>query len=239
MPSPLAHIRQVHGSDPVRDLAHAPQVMPLHTRRHGALLDLAGLIDRPDSQAPPPAPATGGLPQPGHREPAHHPYRREGVPHSPVEQPLRPLRGTVPRLLRDCPPVARGQVAGHGADVLARLQPRLHPGKAQPQQPQQLTTLPGRHGGPYSGGSSRLRSCCRHTFMIDRRLRPVEPAASPCPTAGQTPNGCCRTSRTEGLTACGLRPRAGSASHDPGMSRCFVATSAWWTDLPAGFVYQN
>jgi hypothetical protein len=29
--------------------------------------------------------------------------------------------------------------------------------------------------------------------MIDRRLRPVEPAASPHSAAGQTPNGCCRT----------------------------------------------
>jgi len=36
-------------------------------------------------------------------------------------------------------------------------------------------------------------TCCRHTRMIDRRLRPVEPAASAHPAAGQAPNGCCRT----------------------------------------------
>jgi hypothetical protein len=52
VPGALAHIRQVHRGDAVGDLAHAPQVVAFHTRRHGALLDLAGLIDRPDPQAP-------------------------------------------------------------------------------------------------------------------------------------------------------------------------------------------
>ena len=198
MPSALAHIRQVHGSDAVGDLACAPQVVPFHTRRHGALLDLAGLIDRPDPQAPPAARAAGGLLQPGHRKPAHHPHRREGVPHRPVEQPLRPLRHPVPSLLRDRPPVARGQVTGHDAHVLARLPPRLHSRKARPQQLQQLIALPGRQPGPYPGRRSRLRFCCSHEHMIDRRLRPVEPAASPCFDAGQTSNGRCHTSQPAG-----------------------------------------
>jgi hypothetical protein len=109
MPGPPAHIRQVHGSDAVGDLAHAPQVLPFHARRHAALLDLAGLIDRPGPQAPPAARAAGGLLQPRHREPPHHTHRREGVPHRPVEQPLRPLRHPVPGLLRDRPPVAAGR----------------------------------------------------------------------------------------------------------------------------------
>src|SRR5258708_40333997 len=42
--------------DPVRPLAHAPQIVTFDASdNHGsALLDLAGLIDRPDRQATPP-----------------------------------------------------------------------------------------------------------------------------------------------------------------------------------------
>jgi hypothetical protein len=44
-----------------------------NTRSRGALLLLAGLIDRPDHQATPPPRTAGRLIQPSHREPAHHP----------------------------------------------------------------------------------------------------------------------------------------------------------------------
>ena len=60
MPGPLAHIRQLHRGDPAGHLAHAPQIVPLDTRSGAPLLDLAGLIDRPDPQAPPAAATAGG-----------------------------------------------------------------------------------------------------------------------------------------------------------------------------------
>jgi hypothetical protein len=57
--------------------------------------------------------------------------------------------------------------------------------------------------------------------MIDRRLRPVELAASPCSAAGQTPNGRCRT-----------RPHRSRARPGPGPSlpppcRPPLPRSAW------------
>jgi hypothetical protein len=206
MPGPLAHIRQVHRGNPVGHLACTPQVLPFDTGRGSALLDLAGLIDRADPQAPPPASTPGRIIQPGHREPADHSHRGEGIPHRAAEQPLGPQRRPVPCLLGDRPAVPLGQATGQGPDIFARLAPRLHPHKARPQQPQQLTTLPGRQRGPYPGGSSRLRFCCCHERMIGRRLRLVERAASPRSTAGQSPNGCCRT-RTR-KPNCAQLPRA-------------------------------
>ena len=176
--------------------AAAPERGRSHTRRQAAVCDAPRPTMRPAPHAAAAARAAGGLLQPGPREPPHHPHRRERIPHRPAQQPLRPLRPPVPGLLRDRPPVPPGQVTGHGTDVLARLPPRLHPGEAQPQQPQQLTTLPCRQGGPYPGSRSRLRFCCRHTRIIDGRLRPVEPAASPCFAAGHDPNGDCRTRLT-------------------------------------------
>ena len=192
VPGPLPHIRHVHRGDPVGHLAHTPQVVPFDTCRRTALLDLASLIDRPDRQAPP-SPPPGRLIQPSYREPAHHPHRGEGIPGRAVEQPLRPLRLPVPCPLRDRPAVPLGQLADQGSHVLARLQPRPRPHKTRPQQSQQLTAFPGRHRGPYPGGSSRLRFCCCHERMIDRRLRRVDPGPSAPSAAGQTSNGCCRT----------------------------------------------
>jgi len=192
MPGALPHIRQVHGGDPAGHLAYTPQVLPLDAGRGGALLDLAGFIDRPDPQAPSAARPAGRLIQARHREPPHHHHRGEGIPARAVEQPLGPLPRPVPHPLRDRPPVPLRQIADQGTYILARPQPRLGPHKTRPQQPQQVTTLPGRHSGPYPGSSSRLRFCCSHEHMIGRRLRPVDPAASRCSAAGQTSNGCCR-----------------------------------------------
>jgi hypothetical protein len=109
--------------------------MLLDVGRGSARLDLAGLIDCPDPQPPAAAVAAGGIVQPGHREPAHHAHRGEGVPDGAVEQSLSPLRGAVSCRLGDRPPVAFRDVAGDRGDVLARLQPRLHPHEAPPQQP--------------------------------------------------------------------------------------------------------
>ena len=166
VPGLLPHIRQVHRGDPVGHLSRAAQIVPLDAGGVLALFDLPCLIDRPDHQAPP----TGGLIQARHREPAHHPHRHSGVPDRPVQQPLGLIRRPVPGMLGDRPPVAAGNLAHQRGGVLARLQPRLHPHKTRPQQPQQLSALPPAQPGPYPGGSSRPRFCCRHTHMIARRL---------------------------------------------------------------------
>ena len=189
VPGAFPHIRQVHGVDPVGHLAHAAQVLPFHAGGAGAGLDLAGFVDRADRQAAPPPGLAGGLIQPGHGEPAHHPHRREGVPDCPVEQPLRPVRRAVSRTLGDRPPVPSAQVAHHRGGVLARLQPRLCPREARPQQFQQLSAFPAPQRGAYPGGSSRLRFCCPHKRMIDRRLRCANRFPPPCSGPGQSPNG--------------------------------------------------
>jgi hypothetical protein len=170
MPGLFPDIRQVHRGDPVGHLPRAPQIVALDPGGVLTLLDLPSLIDRPDRQATPPGPARG-LIQPCHREPAHHRHCREGVPASPVEQPLGLIRRPVPGVLGDRPPVAPGDLAHQRGGVLARLQPRLHPHKARPQQSQQFSPLPPPQRGTYPGGSSRPRLCCRHTRMIARRLR--------------------------------------------------------------------
>jgi hypothetical protein len=142
VPGAFPRIRQVHGIDPVGYLAYAAQVLPFHAGGASAGLDLAGFFDRADRQAAAPAGRAGGLIQPGHGEPAHHPHRREGVPDCPVEQPLRPVRRAVPGTLGDRPPVPSAQVAHHRGGVLARLQPRLCPREARAQQFQQLSAFP-------------------------------------------------------------------------------------------------
>ena len=85
---------------------------------------------------------------------------------------------TVACLLGDRPPVAFRHAAGHRSDVFTRLQPRLHPHEALPQQAQQLGPLLLTQPSTYPGGSSRPRFCCRHTRMIVRRLR-LRPAFHP------------------------------------------------------------
>jgi len=145
-------------------------VLPLDAGRALAFLLLPGLVDRADHQpAAPPAP--GGLLQPGHREPAHHADRGEGVPAGVIEQPLGPIRRLVPGMPGDAPPVALRQFAHHRGGVLACLQPRLRPGETRPQQPQQLGPFPQRQPGAYPDGSSRLWFCTFHTGMITGRLR--------------------------------------------------------------------
>jgi hypothetical protein len=117
---------------------------PAPARRRGSgsgRLDLARFVERAVRQPAAPAGHAGGLIQPGHREPAHTAHRREGAPDGPVEQPLRPVRRAIPRTLGDRPPIPSAQVAHHRGGVLARLQPRLGPREARPQQFQQLGTF--------------------------------------------------------------------------------------------------
>ncbi len=171
MPHLLPDIRQVHGIDPVRHPARAPQVLPLDPGRHLTRFLLPGLVDRPDHQVPAaPLALPRRLFQPGHREPAHHPHRREGIPPRVIQQPLRLIRRPVPRLPGHAPPVHPPQLADQRPGVLARPQPRLGPGKARPQQIQQLSPLPRCQAHAYPDGSSRLRFCCLHTHLIARRL---------------------------------------------------------------------
>jgi hypothetical protein len=82
-----------------------------------------------------------------------------------------PTQRAVPRTLGDRPPIPSAQVAHHRGGVLARLQPRLGPREARPQQSRQLSALPAPQRGAYPGDSSRLRFCYLHKRMIDRRLR--------------------------------------------------------------------
>jgi len=156
VPGLFPHVRDVHGVDAVGHLARAPQVLPLDPAGGFAGLFLPGLVDGPDHQAAAPFPAPRRLLQPGHREPAHHAHRGEGVPAGVVEQPLGLVRRPVPGVPGDAPPVALRQLAHHRGGVLARLQPRLRPGEARPQQLQQLGPFPQRQPGAYPGGSSRL-----------------------------------------------------------------------------------
>jgi hypothetical protein len=170
VPGAFPHVAQVYGIDPVGHLARAPQVLALDPAGGFAGLFLPGLVDRADHHpAPPPAPRRRL--QPGHREPAHLAHRGEGVPARVVQQPLGPARRPVPAAPGDAPPVHTGQLAAQRRHVLARLQPRLCPGKTRPQQAQQLIPFPQRQPGAYADGSGRLGSCTRHTGMITRRLR--------------------------------------------------------------------
>ena len=137
-----------------------------------ALLLLARLIQRPDHQAAPLPGLARRLIQPGHREPADYAHRRGGVPRRPAEQPLRPVRRPVTRMLGDRPAVAPCQPASQRTEILPRLQPRLRPGETRSQQGQHFPALPGAQARPYPGSRSRLRFCCRHTHMIARRLHP-------------------------------------------------------------------
>ena len=138
----------------------------------------------------------GGLIQPGHGEPAHHPHRREGVPHRAAEQPLGPIRRCGPRpARRSSTRCASAGSAHHRGGILARLQPRLCPREARPQQSQQLSAFPARQPGAYPGGSSRLRFCCRHTH--DREAAgPIQAGSrsAPRPQAVsvllESPHGC-------------------------------------------------
>jgi hypothetical protein len=50
----------------------------------------------------------------------------------------------------------RGSSLASADRVLSRLQPGLGPGKARPQQPQQLILFPQRQPGAYADGSGRL-----------------------------------------------------------------------------------
>ena len=163
----LPHIRRVHRGDPVRHLPSAVQVVP--PGPGGALLDLTGLIQRSGHQAAAPARPARRLLQTRHREPPDLAHRRQGVPGSPAEQPLGPVRRPCPGVLGDRLPVTPGQSADRGTDVFARLQPRLWPGEARPQPSWQLSMFPAGKPGPYPGSGSRLRPCCPHACMTGRR----------------------------------------------------------------------
>ena len=143
MPGTLAHIRQMHGVDPVGDPARAAQVLPLHAGCGLALLLLAGLVQRPDHQAAPPPGTAGCLIQAGHREPAHHAIAAK-VSHEARLSSRCVLSGArSPRMLGDRPAVTLRQPADQRIDILAGLQPRLRPCETRSQQAQQLPALPG------------------------------------------------------------------------------------------------
>ena len=132
MPGALAHIRQVHGVDPVRHLARTPQVLPLtpavalpcFSCPVSSSAPITSPRRRPDCRAASSRPATANR--------RTTPIAANVSQHGPVQQPLRPARRPVARLLGDHPAVAFRQPADQCTDVLSRLQPRLRPGKARP-----------------------------------------------------------------------------------------------------------
>ena len=119
---------------------------------------LPGLVDRPDHQpAPPPARAVPPPSSPATANRRTTLIAAQASQRRVVQQPLRPVRRPVPGMPGDAPPVPPRQLADQRRHVLARLQPRLRPGKARPQQFQQLSPFPQRQPGAYPDGSSRLR----------------------------------------------------------------------------------
>ncbi len=70
------------------------------------------------------------------------------------------------------PTRSRGTPAGR-LPARRRGRPGRPPPRRAPRQPpQQFSPCPGRVPSLYPGSSSRLRFCCPHKHMIDRRLRP-------------------------------------------------------------------
>jgi hypothetical protein len=116
---------------------------------------------------------------------------------------------------------------GHPGDLGRRLTrpPRT---KQHPSNPSSSPRFPAASAAPILAAAAAFDFCCRHTRMTGRRLRPVEPAASPCSAAGQTPNGYRRTRpgarrsrRVGALAATGQRGR-----HLPGAVRLRRRTAA-------------
>jgi len=145
---------------------------------------LPGLIQRPDHQPPTPAPGlTRSLLQPRHREPPNLGHRRRVIPRRPVQQPLRPVRGPVPNMLGNAPPVALRQLAQHRPHILPGLHKRLNPPKTAAHPLQQLSLLPLSQPDTYPDSRSRLRSCSPHK-PHDRQAaapRPTQPLTHTSP----------------------------------------------------------
>jgi hypothetical protein len=141
--------------------AHA-EAMPGRTSPCARAEATPPIVQRPDRHPGLPAAPPGGRVQARDREPADLAYRRGLIPRRAVQQPLRPVRGSVARVLGDRPPVPLRQLADQRRQVLPRLLPRPGPGEARPQPPQQLDPLPSAQPGPYPDNSSRLRLICSH-----------------------------------------------------------------------------
>jgi hypothetical protein len=164
----------VTAARPHGQLARSRSVTAVGVPSDGRLAALISALGRPP----------GRIVQPGYRIPPDLAHRRRLVPRSPVQQPLLPVRRPVPGVLCDRPPVPRRQVAGQRGHLLARVQPRLRPGEAGPQQAQQDRPLPHRPAGPYPGGSSRPCFICSHKLTISGRLPPFHSNPKP-PTSHQ------------------------------------------------------
>jgi hypothetical protein len=98
----------------------------------------------------------------GRRVPPDQAHRRPLVPRGTAQQTLCPGRRAVPGVLGDRPAVPRRQVADQRVQVPPRLQPRLRPREAAPQQPHQGRPLPHRPACAYAGSSSRPVFICPH-----------------------------------------------------------------------------
>ncbi len=177
--------------------------------RGPALLDLPGLIQRPDRQPLAPPAAAGSLVQAGHREPAHHAHPRGRIPRQPCSAAARWGPASGPR---------RAQRSSSRSASAARCSPRRRTSRpAATAPPEQKHGL----GGP--SNSPRLRlprrapilTAAAASVLLSSQTHDREAAARlPRPgylrlITGHNPNGCCRTSFRDSRHAGGPRARPG------------------------------
>ena len=140
VPGLVSHIGQMNGVDPV---GHLPRTPPGTGVSRPGSRRLFPDRSRRSRRSPSRLAARAVPPLPGRRP-------RTGVPRSSRRRclssrgskPLGPVRCPVPAMPGDTPLVHPRQLADQRRHVLARLQPRLCPGKTRPQQRQQLIPFP-------------------------------------------------------------------------------------------------
>src|SRR5262249_39037022 len=153
----------VDNVDAVGDPPGAPQILAFHPGRVLTGLLLPPLLD--------PQPRVSGVPRVAHREAAHRAHRLPGIPSRPLQQPLHPVRRSVPSLLGQRPAVLARQVTEQPGDVLTGLPARLDPRETarQPTHHQLIQLFAGRRGFPYRGAGRRPKVRSRPQLLISTR----------------------------------------------------------------------
>ena len=80
-----------------------------------------------------------------------------GVPPSPRQQMLHPIRGGVPGMLSDCPAVLARQAGQQAQHERPRPAPRLHPAETRPDPEHQLIEQPQPPGRVYAMASGHRK----------------------------------------------------------------------------------
>ena len=135
--------------------------------------------------------------QAGHREPAERcPSPRRCPMRGAVEQPLSPVRRSVPRHASAIVHPFRF-AAGHCPSALTYLPACSHgSGRAKHGLSRQSSSLRfrGAQARPYPGSRRRIRSVVLTNHMIGEAAALCKTTSQSCSSPGQRPNGCCRTS---------------------------------------------